>query len=92
MYSCAICGEKYETVEERAECELACSEKRRKEEIEKKREAYEASKKASESNIEEKLNEVNDMIKEHLNEYEHLRLTKTYHYLQYIFSKSRFWF
>lgn len=91
MYSCAICGKNYETIEERAECELACSEKRRKEEIEKKREAYDVAKKASEANIEEKLSEVNDMIKEHLNEYEHLRLTKSYHYLQYIFSK-RLWF
>ena len=92
MYTCAICKNEYETIEERAECELACSEKLRKEEIAKKREAYESEKKASEADVTMKLNVAEEMLKEHLRKYESIKLHNNYPYLKYLFKNIYFWF
>ena len=91
MYVCAICGKSYEHVEDRVACETKCLKKRKAEEEQKKR--NEAREKLTNSTkaIEKKLTEVDEMIKQHLNEFESLELTRNYPYLSYIFKKFTFW-
>lgn len=91
MYVCAICGKSYEHVEDRIACETTCLKKRKAEEEQKKR--NEAREKLTNSTkaIEKKLIEVDEMIKQHLNEFESLELTRNYPYLSYIFKKFTFW-
>lgn len=92
MYHCAICGESYETVEERAACESKCLIERKKADEEKKREEYEKNRKASEKEIYAALSFANEAIAKHVKEYKTLSLEKNYPYLKYVFSNSPWWF
>lgn len=93
-YYCAVCGKTYDHVEERATCELKCIEERLKAEKAKKKEEYEAARKASETEVHKALSAVNEVIAKHIKEYHTLSLNKDYPYLNYIFKKSSlpFWF
>lgn len=91
-YYCAACGKTYDTIEERATCELKCSAERKKAEEAKKKEAHEAARKASEENIYKALSDINEMLAKHFEEYHTLSIEKNYPYLNYIFKKSPFWF
>lgn len=91
MYVCAICGKSYEDVEERIACETTCLKKRKAEEEQKKRNEAREKLTNSTKTIEKKLTEVDEMIKQHLNEFESLELTRNYPYLSYIFKKFTFW-
>ena len=85
-YTCAICGESYESVEERVQCESKCIVHHKKAEEEKKRNEYATKKRESEQAINKELSNVNEMIAKHLKEYETVALNKNYPYLNYIFS------
>ena len=93
-YYCAACGKTYDTIEERATCELKCSAERKKAEEAKKKEEFETARKASEKEIHKALGDINEMIANHIAEYHSLSLNKDYPYLNYIFKKSAlpFWF
>lgn len=90
-YHCAICGNSYEHVEERAKCEAKCIRERQEAEAKKKQLEYEAAKTASEEAIYMALSDVNEMIAEHLRKYETLMLKNNYPYLRYLF-KNGWWF
>lgn len=92
MYTCAICGESYETVEERAACESKCLVERKKANEEKQREEYERKRKVSEDEIYTALSAANELIANHVKNYKELSLKKNYPYLKYIFSNSPWWF
>ena len=91
MYHCAICGESYETVEERAACESKCLVERKKADEEKQREEYEKKRKASEHEIYETLSDANELIANHIKNYKKLSLNKSYPYLKYVFGSNSFW-
>lgn len=91
MYTCAICGESYETVEERVECESKCLVERKKADEDKKREEYEKKRKSSENEIYAALSVVNEMIATHIKDYKKLSLNKNFPYLKYVFSNNSLW-
>lgn len=91
MYVCAICGQSYEHVEERIACETKCLKKRKAAEEQKKRDEAREKRTTSTKAIEKKLTEVDEMIKQHIEEFESLELTRNYPYLSYIFKKFTFW-
>lgn len=91
-YTCAVCGKEYETILERAQCEEKCVVKAEKALEEKKREEFYAQRKESEQAIYTALSDVNEMIAKHFEKYHTLSLSKSYPYLQNIFSRSRWFF
>lgn len=90
-YVCAICGKSYENLEDRIACETKCFNERKMIEAKQKEDKLKTKRINSEKEIEQKLAEVNEMIREHLNEYDSLKLSHTYYYLSYIFSKHPLW-
>ena len=88
IYYCAICGNSYESIEERAECETKCIQERKEAEAKKKQLEHEAAKTASEEAIYTALADVNTMIAEHLREYRTLILKRNYPYLKYLFKSD----
>lgn len=91
MYHCAICGNGYENVEERAECEAKCIKERKEAEAKKKQLEHEAARTASEEAICMALADINEMIAEHLRKYESLMLKSNYPYLRYLFKNNIGW-
>ena len=91
-FYCGVCGNPYETVEERAQCETKCIEELKKLEEEKKRNEYEEKRKESAESIYEALDNINEMLADHFEKYHSLSLKKGYPYLQSIFSRSPFFF
>lgn len=92
MYVCALCGKEYETVEERIACETKCLAEFKAAELQKKLEEEKENKLASNKAIEEELDKIDQMVKEHLRKYENLKLSRNYYYLSYLFKSSPFWF
>ena len=68
-YKCGICGKEYESVKERAACELACAEKAEKVAEEKRRKRLEAEKDIKSKAINDKLSEVIDLMVEYQKDY-----------------------
>ena len=91
MYRCAICGNSYEHVEERAECEAKCIRERQEAEAKKKQLEHEAARAASEEAIYAALSDVNEMIAEHLRKYDSIMLKSNYPYLRYLFKNNVGW-
>lgn len=89
---CAICGNSYECVEDRAECEAKCIKERQEAEEKRKQFEYDEAKNASEEEIWDALSSVNKMIAEHLNRFETLSLKHNYPYLRYLFKSVGWWF
>lgn len=91
-YICAICGNEYDNVADRAECETKClaEEKKKAELIKLKKQAEERE--ASEKMAIEALEIAEEAVKKHLNEYEYLHLDKNYTYLKLLFSNKTWWF
>ena len=83
MYKCAICGNEYEDLEGRIECETQC--------LKEFKEAEALKKVESASAIYEKLTEVDLMLKEHMKEYESFALYGNYPYLKYVFNHNAWW-
>lgn len=90
-YYCSICGNSYESVEKRAECELKCFKERKEAEEKKKEFEREEARIASEEAIYKALVEVDGMVAEHLHEYESLTLKDNYPYLRYMFKNNIGW-
>ena len=90
-YKCALCGQTYQTVEERAACEADCIHDRREAERVKRQNEYQAQKDASAAKIEEKMNELNSMIQVHMSKYNTLTVTKPYYFLTYVLKKPFLW-
>jgi hypothetical protein len=91
MYKCAICGNEYECLEGRIECETQCLKEFKEAEALKKVDEYNAKRKESASAIYEKLTEVDLMLKEHMKEYESFALYGNYPYLKYVFNHNAWW-
>jgi len=91
MYTCAICGKTYESVDERVTCETKCVIERNRAEEEKKRNEIEVSRNKSEDAINEALCDVNKMLAEHLNKYGNFQINRNYPYLKYVFSRTTWW-
>lgn len=91
MYKCAICGNEYEDLEGRIECETLCLKELKEAEALKKADEYNSKRKESLNDIYEKLTEVDTMIKEHMNEYGSFSLYGKYPYLKYIFNHTSWW-
>lgn len=92
VYKCALCGQEFETVEERARCEVDCIHDRREAERAKKMNEYLEAKNASAAKIEEKMDEINSMIQVHMSKYNELTVKKPYHFLAYVLKKRIFLF
>lgn len=90
-YICAICGKEYESIPERAECESKCVAEAKKAEEVKKRNEYEAKRKESAQAIYEALDDVDEMIARHFDEYKTLLITKNYPHLKHLFSTLPWW-
>ena len=88
---CAICGNSYEEVEDRAACEAKCIKERQEAEEKRKQFEYDEAKNASEEEIGDALSSVNKMIAEHLQRFETLSLKNNYPYLRYLFKNSVGW-
>ena len=91
-YYCAVCGKSYDSFEERAMCESKCIADRKQAEADKKRNEYEAKRKESAKNITDTLNELEEMIANHFEQYRALEITKTYPYVQHVCGNYRWWF
>ena len=91
-YYCGVCGNPYETVEERAQCESKCIEELKKIVEEQKRNEYEVKRKESAEAIYEALDNVNNMLATHFKEYHSISLNKGYIYLENIFNRSPLFF
>ena len=91
MYKCAICGNEYEELEDRIECETQCLKELKEAEEAKKADEYNAKHKESLSAIYSKLTEVDEMLKEHMKEYGSFALYGKYPYLKYIFNHTAWW-
>lgn len=90
-YVCAICGKSYKHIEDRIACETKCLNERKIAEAKKKESEFKTKRTNSEKEIEKRLDEVNKMVEEHLNEYGNISLTHSYYYLSYIFSRHSLW-
>jgi len=88
MYTCAVCGKYYKSIEERAKCESKCLVDRKRAEEEKKRNEYATKKRESEQAIDKALSDMNEMVAKHLKEYEQLSIKRTYPYLNYVFANT----
>ena len=86
-FYCGVCGNPYETVEGRAQCETNCIKELKKLEEEKKRNEYETKRKESTEAICEALDNINNMLSIHFKEYHSLSLNKGYPYLENIFNR-----
>lgn len=91
-YTCGICGARHANIEDRIECETSCLAARKAAEEKIKVEQYNQEKAASAKALTEALTEVEEMVKEHLQEYETYSVPKNFPYLKYIFGHSMFWF
>lgn len=91
-YICAICGKEYDSVKSRMECESKCYKEYLTAEAKKKADEINMKREASEKAIEKKLAEVDEMLRNHLQEYESFHVSGNYYYLRYIFSKAMWWF
>lgn len=91
-YICAICGKSYDGIAERIACETKCLKEHKVAEAQKKANEIKAKRDASTKAIEAKLAEVDEMLRNHLQEHESFHLTGNYYYLRYIFSKTMWWF
>ena len=92
MYTCEICGKKYDNLKDRANCELKCftdreaaEEKKRK--MEKKRKQTE-----SEKVVLELLTYADETLHNHIETYGTITINEDFPYLRYIFGNSKFWF
>lgn len=68
-YRCSICGQEYNTVKERANCEIACAEKSEKAAEERRRKQLEAQKEARNKEINDKLAEAVELIVKYNKDY-----------------------
>lgn len=91
-YVCAVCGNEYESILERAQCEEKCVTNAMKAAEEKKRNEYEAKRKESAKNITDTLSELEEMIANHFEQYSTLEITQTYPYVQHVCGNCRWWF
>lgn len=91
MYTCAICGKSYEHVDERTGCEAKCIIKRNQEEKEKRLKEYKEQETASANAINDALDNVEHMIKDHYSKYKGLSMQKHYPYLKHIFDRATCW-
>jgi hypothetical protein len=91
MYKCEICGNEYEYLKDRIDCETKCLKEFEEAEEARKADEYNSKRKESLSNIFEKLTEVDTMIKEHMKEYDSFSLHGNYPYLKYIFNHNAWW-
>ena len=92
MYQCAICGKTHHTIEERHACETECLKKRKEDEVKVAQEKKRKEKLSSEKTINEELDKLDKMVKEHLRKYEYFSVYNNYPYLSTIFKNSAFWF
>ena len=91
-YHCAVCGESYDTVEERVACETKCLRDRKEAEALKKLNEEKEERLNSEKAINEVLDKADKMIKEHLDKHETFTMSRSYYYLSYLFRKMHWWF
>ena len=91
-YKCAICGEVYNTIEGRARCESNCIRNCKEAERIDRYNEYQEKKNASEARIDVKMNELNNMIQDHISNYKELTIDKPYYFLRYVLRKPFFWF
>ena len=92
MYTCAICGKEYDTIEARAKCESKCLADEKK-----KAEAMKAKKKIEErerykKTVLDALNSAEEALKVYFSEYEGLILDKNNPYLKLVFDHNTWFF
>ena len=90
-YTCAMCGNEYESILERAKCETKCVTDAVKAAEEEKKRIENEMREESAKNIEDTLSELNEMIAKHFEKYSKLTIANDYPYVQYVCGK-RFWF
>jgi len=92
IYTCAICGKDYESIEERVKCESQClADEKKREELKKLKKEAEAREKSEKAAI-DAVEVAEDALKKHFKEYERLEIHKEYPYLKLLFSNKTWWF
>ena len=77
VYHCAICGNPYDTVDERVACETKCLAERKKAQAELEKKKLEEKKNTRKAEIEKKYKELSTLVKNYINDYGSLQIGDT---------------
>ena len=73
-YRCAICGNSYDTIDERVDCETKCLAARKKAQEELKKKKLEEEKTTRKAEIEKKFKELSNLVNDYCKDYGSLQL------------------
>ena len=90
-YTCAVCGNEYETILERAKCEEKCVIETEKAAEQMRQEKIECERKESEKAICDELSYINELLANHYEKYKKFSITGSYPYLSYVFGRLPIW-